>query len=99
MKRIPIKFRAKSCETGEYLYSSQVFQYEKDLSQGLINGEEVYSINQLVGYDSEGQEVYEGDKLISDSGTEFTAELWAMGVNALDADAIEDGLFKFKLKD
>ena len=63
MKGIPIKFRAKSCETGEYLYSSQVKQHKKNLSQGYMNDEEVYNISQLVGYDAAGNEIYEGDKV------------------------------------
>ena len=75
MRRIPIKFRAKSCETGEYVYSNQVRQYEKNLSQGQMNGEEVYNINQLIGYDCDGNEIYEGDKLMSAGNVEFTAEL------------------------
>lgn len=63
MKGIPIKFRAKSCDTGEYLYSSQVKQYEKDLSQGYMNGEQVCNICQLIGYDAAGNEIYEGDRV------------------------------------
>lgn len=63
MKGIPIKFRAKSCKTGEYLYSTQVRQHKKNLSQGYMNDEEVYNICQLVGYDADGNEVYEGDKV------------------------------------
>lgn len=63
MKGIPIKFRAKLCSTGEYVYSSQVRQYEKDLSQGYIDSERVCNICQLVGYDAAGNEIYEGDKV------------------------------------
>jgi len=65
MKGIPIKFRAKSCDTGEYLYSSQVKQHKKNLSQGYMNDEEVYNISQLVGYDAAGNEIYEGDEVIA----------------------------------
>ncbi len=63
-----------------------------------MNGEEVYNINQLIGYDCNGNEIYEGDKLMSAGNVEFVAELWAMGVNALDADALEGGMFKFKIE-
>lgn len=63
MKGVPIKFRAKSCKTGEYIYSTQVYQYPKNLALGNMNGEEVYDISQLVGYDAAGEEVYEGDEL------------------------------------
>lgn len=75
MKGIPIKFRAKLCSTGEYVYSSQVRQYEKDLSQGYIDSERVCNICQLVGYDAAGDEIYEGDTLIDESGEEGTAYL------------------------
>lgn len=63
MKGIPIKFRAKLRSTGEYVYSTQVRQYKKDLTQGYIDSEEVYNICQLVGYDAAGEELYEGDKV------------------------------------
>jgi hypothetical protein len=63
MKGIPIKFRAKSYKTGEYLYSTQVRQHKKDLSQGYMLDEKVYNICQLVGYDADKNEVYEGDKV------------------------------------
>ena len=63
MKGVPIKFRAKSKETGEYIYSSQVKQNKKDLTSGYMGDQKVYNICQLVGYDAAGNEVYEGDKV------------------------------------
>ena len=35
--------------------------------------------------------------MVDSKGNEFIAEL-LMGINALEADALENGIFKFKLK-
>lgn len=68
MQGIPIKFRAKLCETNEYVYSAYVKQNKKDLTRGYIEGKKVYDIRQLVGYDAADNEVYEGDRLNCYSG-------------------------------
>lgn len=67
MKNIPIKFRGKDCITGELLFGD-LFHKNKGVFIGSAISEgyavsEVYpdSICQLVGYDKNGAEVYEGD--------------------------------------
>ena len=68
--KIPIKFRGRDVETGEYVYADlgQVSsEYDPNYLTFII-GEEVHaiisnSVAQLVGYDANGDEVYEGDIL------------------------------------
>ena len=72
MKR-PIKFRGVSLDTGEFIYG--------DLrhvgSTAVIDDTAVYedSIAQLVGYDRNGREVYEGDIVVDDIA-EYVAHLF-----------------------
>ena len=106
--KVPIKFRGKDMN-GHYVYgllTKKKIRNGGKLSYAIANGNftagetipvDENSIAQLVGYDAEGNEIYEGDTLVSAGGIEFTAELWAMGVNDLDADDI-GGAFKFTLK-
>lgn len=54
MEVIPKKFRAK-CETGEMI----IFELGEEIPQGI----DTTTITQLVGYDKNGKEVYEGDAL------------------------------------
>jgi len=55
MEVIPKKFRAK-CETGELI----TFELGEEIPQGI----DTTTITQLVGYDVDGNEVYEGDAII-----------------------------------
>ena len=68
--KIPIKFRGRDVETGEYVYADlgQVSSEYDPTYLTFIIGEEVHliishSVAQLVGYDKNGAEVYEGDIL------------------------------------
>ena len=58
MKGIPIKFRAKCIETGELI----TFELGEEIPQGI----DTTTITQLVGYDKNGAEVYEGDTIINE---------------------------------
>ena len=110
MKKLEsIKFRGKKLN-GQYIYGwfAMKFNDNGDYVPVIIwdaenpayySEVEPNSVAQLIGYDSNGKEVYEGDKLVSAAGIEFIAELWAMGANALDADALEGGIFKFTLRE
>lgn len=70
MKR-PIKFRGRRSDNGELVYGSYCHEVYRDLGtlHAIIDegGEEFIveedSIAQLVGYDQDGNEVYEGDEL------------------------------------
>lgn len=71
MKGIPIKFRGKA-ENGEYVYGD-LMQGNYDESAPRIKPRKkrpVYvdknSVVQLVGYDKNGAEVYEGDTIINE---------------------------------
>lgn len=69
---IPIKFRGKSTETGKYVYGDFVHYVPLSTFPGIVDEDgfvhEVYpnSVAQLVGYDADGREVYEGDELYLD---------------------------------
>ncbi|MBR4384152.1 MAG: hypothetical protein IKP64_11415 [Selenomonadaceae bacterium] len=83
MKR-PIKFRGRDIDTGEIIYGdfreigihAHIFKeadcyYEEELIE--VDPD---SVAQLVGYDKDGREVYEGDKLVSvDNGAVWVAVL------------------------
>ena len=67
MKDVPIKFRGKSEVTGKTIYGIGVKIYP-DYSTMILDSlacedVEENSVAQLVGYDADGNEVYEGDKL------------------------------------
>lgn len=81
----PIKFRGIDIKTGEVVFG---FYYEDCEGKPRIivtlpNGEGQYlpyvdpdSVKQLRGYDADGNEVYEGDKLIDIFGEEYTAAIY-----------------------
>ena len=108
MKGVPIKFRAVDVDSGEYVYGSVLYHGICGVAGHAVMCGEMNSgtwyikhdtLAQLVGYDINGKEIYESDKLIDSGGIEFTAEMWAMGVNSLDADSLKNGIFKFTLKE
>lgn len=88
----PIKFRGRGIdgvtyygdlyharrEVGIHVIGSGTFEVDPD------------SVAQLVGYDKNGKEVYEGDTLIDDDGAEFIASL--QGVVRWETDDMPDHL-------
>ena len=87
MKR-PIKFRGRVPDNDKLDGGKIVFGSLVDYGDGMyrfwinpIGGDrnfpiEENSIAQLVGYDKDGREVYEGDTFIVQCGTEITARLF-----------------------
>lgn len=68
MKGIPIKFRGKSDITGKFIYGIGV-KIKPDYAQIISDGycyEDVEkdSVAQLVGYDVDGNEIYEDDEIL-----------------------------------
>lgn len=63
----PIKFRGKNAK-GENIF----VEFERPLK---FNGETVGNVAQLVGYDAKGNEVYEGDELVTPDGTTIYAAI------------------------
>lgn len=80
----PIKFRGRRNDNGELVYGSYVREVYSDIGtiHAIIDegGEEFLvdenSVAQLVGYDKNGAEVYEGDTVINPrDGTRFKAAM------------------------
>ena len=99
-----MKFKCRTWYCGKYYYGYVVDEDEEGVtfcenSYGDYMNVRPQDVERLLGYDCDGKEVYEGDKLVNGANDEFTAEMWAMGVSALNADTLEGGIFKFKLKD
>ena len=77
MKR-PIKFRGLGIDGETYFYGD-LYQRRKEvgihrLEDGGIFEVKPETVAQLVGYDKDGNEVYEGDTVVSPSGYEDFAE-------------------------
>ena len=84
----PIKFRGRvrdinkaRSDQGKIVYGNCLHQYPNGkvaLSHTInlaLTFVEPESVAQLVGYDKDGNEVYEGDKLVNENGDVFTAYL------------------------
>lgn len=77
----PIKFRGRRIDNGEFVYGVYVKSVPMSSFPGIVDDDDYIhdvdpdSIAQLVGYDVDGKEVYEGDTLIDDDGQEFVASL------------------------
>lgn len=86
----PIKFRGKRVNNGEFIYGQLTHVHPKFY----VGGREVKpeSVAQLVGYDCDGREVYEGDVLTFEHDGkhyEYTAGLQPFARN-------DDGLVHYK---
>ena len=72
----PIKFRGRNFFTGEFVYAQQIRSTD-DGFDFWVNDDWIHCTDcaQLVDFDEVGNEVYEGDTVISEYGDEFLAEL------------------------
>lgn len=78
----PIKFRGRD-KNGKFRYGDF-----NDIDLGTIFADvDEDSIAQLVGYDSDGREVYEGDELVGANGFEFKARFVG---NLTDGDKLKE---------
>ena len=92
MKGVPVKFRAKHITTGEYIYGDLIHDrhgetritYASDIAlTGYVNeAVKPGSVAQLVGYDADGNEVYEGDKV--KVGNEIVQVHWNIEFTCVD---------------
>ena len=104
-RKIPIKFRGKDIETGDYRYGYLVVHEGGKYEYWIYGGEFNYpvepdSVRQLADYDVDGREVYEGDELYldypeDDFHKEYKASVMAL---ALSADGCYHAIGKVKLK-
>lgn len=101
----PIKFRGVSLDTGEFVYGDlriigirpHIFKEAQCYYDEELIEVEPDSVAQLVGFDRDGNEVYEGDKiLIDDAGEdEFFATCLPVGVNHWGGCFLHGGNFIF----
>lgn len=88
-----IKFRGVDINTGEFVYAElgQVSTEISDEYLSFITDDmhlvDADSIAQLVGYDANGNEVYEGDELVGANGFEFKARFVG---NLTDGDKLKE---------
>ncbi len=81
MKR-EIKFRGRDIDTGEFVYaelgevSAEINPEYLTFITDDVHTIEENSIAQLVGYDKDGREIYEGDTFVVPSGTEIVARFF-----------------------
>ena len=80
-----IKFRGVSLDTGEFIYGDlriigihpHIFKEAQCYYDEELIEVEPESVAQLVGYDCDGREVYEGDVCLYPDGSEFTAAIFS----------------------
>ena len=103
MKNVPIKFRGVSELTGKTIYGVGVKDYgdnRVDIITGGMALEAVQadSVAQLVGYDVDGKEVYEGDTLLWDDGDKHIVIAHALA-NMADKSYFKEGFDVLKRHD
>lgn len=88
MKKIPIKFRGKPTLSSEYIYGDYVTRQDGCCAIRFKENENLFNMHeyevavkpetvaQLVGYDAEGKEIYEGDKVFDADNSAVTAVLY-----------------------
>lgn len=101
MKNVPYKFRGVSELTGKTIYGVGVKDYgdnRVDIITGGMALEAVKadSVAQLIGYDVDGTEIYEGDVVLCDDGDTNTAVAHANLAYDSNLEELEAGLDIFK---
>lgn len=101
---IPIKFRAKTLK-GEFVFGDFISRGPEAGRPGIIDEQDFYhevdpdTVVQLVGYDEDENEVYEGDILTDDRGNIWFAKTRAYAIYESHCEDITRELNEVRLKE
>ena len=100
-----IKFRGRGLKDKKLYYGSYVHTMPQSSFPAIIDNGGFYnevdpdSVAQFVGYDADGKEIYEGDKMISTINSDFETTAYLDVFPEQDSELRPDTFTKFVLKE